>query len=209
MNLLNCELPTSICLIDEDLQFDVDIDHEKVDSVYEIATDYRTILDIMIMYEDGTLTPQEQAYCMLRMLYLDNIPEDEQKAFELAMLFLNCGENDTKKSNTYQSNNGSLYSWSQDGNYIYAAINQSHNDILERVPDLHWWKFVNCFQNIKEDCRFSEILCNRLAYKKKKMTKEQKTARKEFPEIYVLNNARKIDKVTEARADEFERLLNS
>lgn len=216
MNLLINDLPTAIIDINGTLYFDTDelseedgfFDGECI--TYAINTDHRSIIDIMLMYEDDISNGNEKAYIMLIMLYINKIPPDTQQAFVKAMEFLNCGKDGQEENKSKAAKNyGRLYSFEQDGNYIYSAINYSHNDILKRVPDLHYWEFYNKFMQLKEDCQFNHIIANRLAHKKGKMTDEQKTERREYPEIYVLKEDRRIDDKRMAEMKEMERMLNS
>lgn len=194
--------------LDGTLAFDTDYGGDAT-KVYEIATDYRTVIDIMVMYESDDLIPQDKTLCMLRMFYLDNIPADMEQAAELAMRFLDCDESSDNTQNAKTVALGKLFSWEQDGNYIYAGVNQSHDHILERVPDLHWWLFKNCMWNLQEGCRFNEIVSNRAAHKQNKATKEQKQARKDYPEIYVLRSVAKASATQINKLKQFESMLNN
>jgi len=213
MNLLIDGFPTEIIDVNGTLYFDTDTlsdednEYEGVCTHYQIITDYKAIIDIFMMYEDNALTDEEKAYFMLKMLYIDDIPADTMKAFNKAMEFLNCGkQEDSSKSSKINSR---LFSWEQDGNYIYSAMNYSHNEILKREPDLHWWEFYNKFMQLKEDCKFNDIVNNRLAYRKGKMTNEQKAARREFPDMYILKDQRRIDNKAIEEIKRMEDMLNS
>lgn len=202
MNLLTRDLPEAVCRLNDTLMWNTEADN--ADEVFDIAISYRSILDIFAMLDSRGLTKNEKQWCMLRMFYLDNVPTDYENAARLAAEFLACGKGTVAPTHK----EAPLYSWEQDGDYIYAAINQSFDGILDREPDLHWWKFVNCFMNIREDCRINEIICNRAAHRKGKATKEQKETRRLYPEIYVLRDTRKTDGATVNRAKELEKLMN-
>ena len=58
---------------------------------YALNTDYRIGLKCILAWEDQELTAREKTLVMLRLLYKE-IPPDTQKACELAVYFLNCGE---------------------------------------------------------------------------------------------------------------------
>ena len=124
---------------------------------YEINSDYRNCLKIILAFEDDELTIEEQYFIMLNLLYKE-MPENIELAIEKAILFLNCGEeyevSDSKRT----------YSFNKDSKYIYSAMNQTHNIDLESIEYLHWWKFVFLFMDVDKDCTFSYITS--LRYKK-------------------------------------------
>ena len=142
MNALLNKFPTKIRIDDTD---------------YEINTDYRNCLKIILAFEDDELTIEEQYFIMLNLLYKE-MPENIELAIEKAILFLNCGEeyevSDSKRT----------YSFNKDSKYIYSAMNQTHNIDLESIEYLHWWKFVFLFMDVDKDCTFSYITS--LRYKK-------------------------------------------
>lgn len=185
MSLLTDDMPTAVCLIGDALMWNTEIFEDDADEVFDIAVSNRSILEIFKMQFGKALTDGEKQWCLLRMFYLDNVPDDHNAALELACEFMSCGKGTVDKGH----NEPSYYSWTQDGDFIRAAINQSFSNILHHEPDLHWWEFVNCFLNINENCRINEIMCNRAAHRKNKATKEQREARRLYPEIYILKES--------------------
>lgn len=140
------------------------------DVEYELDTDFRTSLKIILAFEDVELTTQEKNLIMLRLLYMNNIPQNIEKASELAALFLNCG--DTEKEGPTQGKR--VFSFEKDSQYIYTAINQTYGIDLENVPYLHWWKFCMMFKDLKENCFFTRLCDLRNRKYKGKLTKEEK-----------------------------------
>lgn len=210
MSLLTSRPPTSVVRIGDELMFDCDT-YDEPDEVFDICITYSSILAIFIMLNSTALTDREKQVALLRAFYLDNVPSDSVQAYDLAIEFMACG----KGVDTGSAKEKPLYSWEQDGDYIYAAIDQSFNGILDKQPDLHWWKFINCFANIGE-CRFNEIVSNRAAHRKPNAknnipSKEQREARRLYPEIYVLKESKKVE--VKADADDplkaLEALMNN
>lgn len=214
MNLLLQECPQKIIEVNGTLYFDTDTlsdednEFEGECITYDIITDYKSIIDIMIMYEKANLTDQEKNYLMLQMFYCGNVPNDTQQAFEKAIEFLNVVTT-SAENNPNKEDYGRLFSFEQESYYIFFAINYSHNDILKTNSDLHWWDFYSKFMQLKEDCEFIDIVNNRLAHKMGKATKEQQKARKEYPEKYILGEQRKIDDKQFQRAKEMQDKLNN
>ena len=58
-------------------------------TIFNINTDFRVGLNIIMMYEDNSLTIYEKTDIMLELLYKEKIPDElKDVAIEKAMLFL-------------------------------------------------------------------------------------------------------------------------
>lgn len=156
MNILTEALPTF-----------VEIDNK----IYELNTDFRTCLKIIIAFEDPSLVMHEKQILMLSLLY-KTIPDNIEKACEMAIKFLDCGEKGLES--TPNDNIGRLYSFEKDGRFIYTAIKQSHHVDLEQIEYLHWWKFIYLFLDINESCFFNKLIYLRKQKKLGKLTKEER-----------------------------------
>lgn len=139
------------------------------EKLYDLNTDYRVGLRGMFAFEDDDLTYQEQITIMLQLLYKE-IPDDLQKACEMAVKFLDCG--DTNKEGGGECIR--LFSWQKDAKYIYSAIKQAHGIDLEELGYLHWWKFVYMFLDLNENCFFNRLVGLREKQKKGKLTPEER-----------------------------------
>ena len=163
---------------------------------YEINTDYRVGLRIMTTFEDPNLTGYEKQLVMLRLLY-PVIPSDARRAAELAVKFLNCGQE--PKLNDDEADPTRYYSWSQDARYIMAAIEQTYHIDLS-TANLHWWRFSYMFLDLHEDCFFSRLIYLRKQKAKGKLTKEEKewyySMREivDLPEVYTSEEQAAINK---------------
>lgn len=136
---------------------------------YELNTDYRVGLEIILTFEDSELTKTEKYAVLLELLY-KNTPPDTLKALEIGIKYLNCGEEKEGGGETSDR----LYSFTHDARYIYTAIRQSHGIDLETVEYLHWWKFCYLFQDLREDCFFSRIIDLRSRRNRGKLTKDER-----------------------------------
>lgn len=154
MNVLADKFPTSI-----------EIDGKE----YELNTDFRVGLNIMLAFEDLELTGQEKNLVMLRSLYKE-IPPDPLKACELAVFFLDCGEGADEGTAPAKR----VYSFSRDAKYIYSAIRQTHGIDLEAVEHLHWWKFCYLLLDLDQDSFFQQIIYLRRQKQRGKLTKEER-----------------------------------
>ncbi|MDJ0305393.1 bacteriophage Gp15 family protein [Dehalobacter sp.] len=188
MNILTEQLPTA-----------VEID----DVVYDLDTDFRTCLNIILAFEDPELTSYEKQMVMLELLYKE-IPENINEACRLGVKFLDCGE-DPETEETHSDGAGRLYSFNQDAKYIYSAIKQSHGVDLEIVDYLHWWKFCYMFLDLREDCFFHRLIHLRRQKNLGKLTKEEKELYYRIQDIVDVPEVRTTEE--QIVASEFMRLL--
>lgn len=183
MNILTDSLPKKIRLKDK---------------LYDINYDYKTIINILIAFEDDELTKEEKAYIMIKNLYVDNIPEEHLEiAIEKAIRFIDC---DGTFSNEASSQR--IYSFKKDANYIYSGINATHKIDIEEKPNLHWWKFMSLFMDMKSECIFGEITYYRTRLNEGKLTKEEKAQYKKIKSLIDLED-KTIHKKSEARKEFF------
>lgn len=182
MNILTSSLPTKI----------------KVnENVYDINYDYRTIINIILAFEDNELTNEEKVYIMLNNLYKDEIlEEDMEEAIIKAIKFIDCGKD-------YSNNNVSdrVYSFNKDASYIFTGINSTHHIDIDEKPDLHWWKFVVFFMDMSSECMFGELIYYRTRKLEGKLTKEEK---KQYEKIKNLVDLETVHVQSEERKEFFE-----
>ena len=189
MNILTEQLPTAV----------------EIDGItYELDTDFRTCLTIIMAFEDLELTDYEKQMVMLDLLYKE-IPEDIKEACRLAVKFLDCGE-DPESKGLHDDGAGRLYSFQQDAKYIYSAIKQSHSVDLETIDYLHWWKFCYMFLDLREDCFFHRLVHLRRQKNLRKMTKEEKELYYRIQDIVDLPEVKTSEELK--AANEFMKLLN-
>lgn len=173
---------------------------------YPINWDFRTALRIMEIYEDKELALIEQQELMLELL-LGTIPQNVERALQLCVTFLNCGEEPpTDEEATETAPSERLFSFSKDANYIFTAINQTHGIDLSNVDDMHWWKFCFLFQDISEDCFFSRLIYLRKQKNADKLTKEEKKWYESIKSIVDIGDDILAD---DDNSNEFMALLNS
>lgn len=167
-------------------------------SEYELNTDFRVGLEIMLAFEDAELTGMDKQLVMLKLLY-KQIPPDLGKAAELAVLFLDCGE--AVKSGGDSAPRGRLYSFGQDAKYIYSAIRLAYGIDLESTKYLHWWKFVYLFLDLPEDCFFQRLVALRCKKRDGKLSQAERLAYYKMQDILDLPDQK--DAVWIAAEDEF------
>lgn len=182
MNILTSSLPTKI---------------RVNNNIYNINYDYRTVINILLAFEDVELTQEEKIFIMLNNLYQVEIPnEDLEEAISQAIKFIDCGEN-------YTNNNSKtrIYSFKKDAGYIFTGINSTHHIDIDEKPNLHWWKFVKFFMDMSSECMFGELVYYRTRKAEGKLTKEEK---QQYEKIKNLVDLEVVHVQSEARKEFFE-----
>ena len=176
--------------------FDLPRSVEFGGSEWEINTDYRDVLTVLVAMEDPNLTDAEKAYVALYNLYPDfeDIPHGMmQEAFDAALNFIDRGEKGDSGPRTMD--------WTQDAKIIFPAVNAVAGYEVRAVDYLHWWTFIGFFMEIK-DSTAAQVLS--LRAKKAKGKKLEKWEREFWSENKKLCQLR--PKLTEEEREEKERL---
>lgn len=169
MNILSDKLPTKI---------------RVNDNIYDINYDYRTIINILLAFEDTELIKDEQMYIMLKKFYKQEIPENDiEEALKKGIKFIDGGVVEENKTNEKR-----IYSFKKDGNYIFSGINQTHHIDLTEKTNLHWWVFLSLFMDMSADCTFGELVYYRKRKNENKLTKEEKEQYRKIKKLVDLNN---------------------
>ena len=127
---------------------------------YEIRTDYRVILDLLMALNDPELSDSDNkmsAYMQSRVILeimfpdWDNIPQEHiQEALDKVAEFIDMGiGDDSKKPKTMD--------WEQDAPIIIPAINKVLNREIRAEKYMHWWTFLGAYMEIGEGL-FSNII---------------------------------------------------
>lgn len=127
---------------------------------YEIRTDYRVVLDLLMALNDPELSDSDNkisAYMQSRVILeimfpdCDNIPQEHiQEALDKVAEFIDMGiGDDSKKPKTMD--------WEQDAPIIIPAINKVLNKEIRAEKYMHWWTFLGAYMEIGEGL-FSNII---------------------------------------------------
>ena len=145
----------------------VEIDGEE----YAIRYDFRVILEIIIMLQDSDLTGADKTQALMDMFFVDEQPEDVEKAVEACFRFIDNNSDRPKKKQPR------LTDWEQDFEYIIAPVNRVlgfesravEYDPFANTGGLHWWTFLSAYMEIGGDCLFAQIVSirDKQAHKKK------------------------------------------
>jgi hypothetical protein len=137
------------------------------DIAYDINTDFRDCMNVIIQMNNPDLSPQEKAVLIIYYMYLDD-PHDLQEGIEKALWFLRCGEDikDDKKRPI-------LHDFEKDQSYIVSAFAKLGVD-LYTIDSMHWWVFMARFSDLPEDAAYSRIMYLRSRHSKNELTKEER-----------------------------------
>ncbi len=157
----------------------------EIDGIeYAINHDFRTCLKVILAFEDVELSGYEKRLVLLGNMY-PIVPDDTEKAVEMAVKFLDGG-----KGNEENSGGGipeRLFSFQKDANFIFSAFKQTHGIDLEKENDLHWWKFIAMFMDLGGDTFFCNLTALRKRIKSGKGSEDDYRMARELGDIYELD----------------------
>lgn len=135
-----------------------------------IATDYRQILNILVLLKDPDLTVQERWLVALNLFYKEPLKSDEvDRAVEAMGEFIDTGVQSNKNAPT-------VMDWEQDAPIILPAVNRTLGYECRSVEYLHWWTFLGAYMEIGESL-YSQVVSIR---QKRAMGKKLEKHEKEF-----------------------------
>ena len=149
---------------------------------YEIRTDYRVILDLLMALNDPELSDSDKkmsAYMQSRVILeimfsdWDSIPQEYiQEALDKVSEFIDMGiGDDSKKPKTMD--------WEQDAPIIIPSINKVLNREKRAEKYMHWWTFLGAYMEIGEGLFSNVIHIRQKKAKGKKLEKWEQEFYKE------------------------------
>lgn len=132
---------------------------------WEIRTDFRVILDILMNFSSPEFEPDEKAFICLDSLYegysdflpdgevrINMPPQDIPEALERAYEFIDMGIADDGKKKPHTMD------WEQDAPIIIPAVNRVMGKEIRSLAYMHWWTFLGAYMEIGGDNLFSQIV---------------------------------------------------
>ena len=120
---------------------------------YPVRTDYRVILEILVMLNDPDLSDGDKTEALLRMFYVNQSP-DPMAAVEAFRRFVDPRCEDKNLT----SRNARLISWQQDFDLMVAPINHILGCEVRALDHLHWHTFLSAYLEIPPDSVFARVL---------------------------------------------------
>lgn len=138
---------------------------------YEIRSDFRAVLDVIIALNDIELSDYERMTVALYIFYpeFENMPVEHcRDALRQCFWFINGG----KEQEQTRTSPVKLMDWEQDFQYIISPVNRVMGKEIRAEKYLHWWTFLGAYMEIGE-CTFAQIVHIRNAKAKgKKLSKQ-------------------------------------
>ena len=149
---MNFSLPTGVTVAGEE---------------YEIRTDFRVILEILVMLSDPDLTDADKAEALVRMFYVER-PAETAAAVSACLDFIS-----SRKPPPGAPRN--LVDWERDFPLIAAPVNRVLGTECRALPYLHWHSFLAAYLEIGPDSLFARVLRLREKLRTgKKLEKEER-----------------------------------
>lgn len=168
---------------------------------YNIRTDYRDCINILSAFTDRDLTDNAKVYITLDILYKDSVPKDDVlEAYEKAVWFLNCGNTITKPATQ-----APLYSWSQDEQAIFSAVNKVAGKEIRTVEYMHFWTFMGLFNEIGEGMFSTIVSIRKKKQKGEKLEKWEQEFYRNNKDLVTLKT--QLTTEEQAEKDEVKKLL--
>lgn len=123
---------------------------------YEIRSDFRAVLDVILALNDVELTEREKSFVVLHIFYPgfeDMPPEHCREALRQCFWFINGG----KHQDEDQPRPPKLMDWEKDFPYIISPVNRVMGREIRADKHLHWWTFLGAYMEIGE-CTFAQIV---------------------------------------------------
>lgn len=117
---------------------------------YPVRTDFRVILEILVMLSDPDLSDADKTEALLRMFYVVR-PGNTAAAVEACLSFI------SSRRPSSGSPKG-LVDWEVDFPLIAAPVNRVLGTECRALPYLHWHSFLAAYMEISSDCLFARVL---------------------------------------------------
>lgn len=141
MNLLTSPLPAYLTVCGED---------------YPINTDFRTWIKIEEVLSNPSISSVDKVIDIFSLTFTSSVPSDAKEALLAIAKFLSPFNSFEKGKEYTKDTTSPLFSFSQDGGFIYAAFLSQYGIDLTST-NLHWWRFLSLFSSLT-DCKFTQIV---------------------------------------------------
>ena len=128
------------------LQEEVEVDGRR----YAVRTDFRVVLEILVMLRDPDLSDGDKAEALLRMFYVER-PTDADAAIDACYRFI-------QPHPIQQSAPRSLVDWELDFDLMAAPVNHILGCECRALPYLHWHTCLAAWMEIGPETLFGQVL---------------------------------------------------
>lgn len=169
---------------------------------HPIRTDYRNVLQVFEAFQDPELAQEDKWIVAIYLLFEDFSCADDvilavrdgfdaKEAIKRIEWFISAGAPE-KKILEKQT-----YSWQQDEQMIFSAVNKVAGKETRELDYLHWWTFLGYFNEIGEGT-FSYIVSIRHKLNRgKKLEKDEREFASRNPELIALRRPKTQEELEE------------
>lgn len=178
---------------------------------YTIRTDYRNVLQVFEAFQDPELTQEEKWIVAIYLLFEgfscdDDVLEAAQDGFDLGEAMKQISWLISAGQPEKQVFEQPAYSWTQDEQMIFSAVNKVAGKEIRELDHLHWWTFLGYFNEVGEGT-FSFIVGIRNKLNKgKKLEKHEKEFLSHNKELVLMKKP--LTKEEQEQEDAYKSLLN-
>lgn len=116
---------------------------------------------------------------LLRLFYLDDVPEDiEEAAQEMVKFYAHYDDRKTDEETKSQASNKRLYDFVQDADALTASFRSAYGIDLE-IDKVHWWKFKRLMFGLPVESSFMQ----RVQIRSADLSKVDKSQRKHYRKL--------------------------
>lgn len=178
---------------------------------YPIRTDYRNVLQVFEAFQDPELQPEEKWIVAIYLMFkdlscVDDVLQAAQNGFDLKEAtnriswFIVAGQPEK------QVLEKPTYSWKQDEQIIFSAINKVAGKETRELEYLHWWTFLGYFNEIGDGIFSFVVEIRRKLRKGKKLEKHEKEFLSHNRDLVRLENPK--TKEEQKQENEYQALLD-
>lgn len=178
---------------------------------YRIRTDYRNILQIFEAFQDPELEPAEKWIVAIYLLFEDFSCADDvldaarnglniEDAVSQIQWFISAGAPEKRILEK------PTYSWTQDEQMIFSAVNKVAGKETRELDYLHWWTFLGYFNEVGEGTFSFVVGIRHKLNKGKKLEKHEKEFLSHNKELVLMKKPK--TKEEQEQEDAYKSLLD-
>lgn len=169
---------------------------------YPIRSDYRNILQVFEAFQDPDVLQEDKWVVAIYLMFKDFSCADDvffavqsgfdaKEAIKRIEWFISAGAPEKKVLEKQ------TYSWTQDEQMIFSAVNKVAGRETRELPYLHWWTFLGCFNEVGEGT-FSYVVGIRHKLNRgKKLEKDEREFVSRNPELIALRKPKTQEELEE------------
>lgn len=157
--------------------------------VYQIETDFRIGVQMCMVQEDPDLTKQEKTTMLRELMFVDDIPEDNEEVRQCIEFFLNGWFHDKERR---KKEHKRLMDFDVDQWRIYSAFLAQYRIDLNRIKGMHFWTFMGLLSSL-QPCAYTRVVDVRQRKFRPKMDAEERRELKEAKEVYEIPELKSLE----------------